>query len=99
MGWNEGPIEAYLLKRVTETGGRQRKVKWVGRDGAPDRLIWWRFPVVAFVECKGPRGRLSGEQEREIARLRGDGWPVYIVRTRDEADAFVAAMQERLDLL
>lgn len=35
----ERGIEAYLVKRVKELGGEIRKVKWVGRDGAPDRVV------------------------------------------------------------
>ena len=35
----ESDIEKYLVKRVKELGGEVRKVKWVGREGAPDRLV------------------------------------------------------------
>ena len=35
----EREIEAYLVQRVKELGGEVRKVKWIGRNGAPDRLI------------------------------------------------------------
>lgn len=35
----ESDIEKYLVKRVKELGGEVRKVKWVGRQGAPDRLV------------------------------------------------------------
>lgn len=35
----ERDIEAYLVKRVRELGGEVRKVKWVGRRGAPDRVV------------------------------------------------------------
>ena len=35
----ESEIEAYLVKRVKEMGGEVRKVKWIGRRGAPDRLV------------------------------------------------------------
>lgn len=35
----ERDIERYLVKRVKELGGEVRKVKWVGRDGAPDRFV------------------------------------------------------------
>lgn len=32
-------IEKYLRDRVKELGGEVRKVRWVGRNGAPDRLV------------------------------------------------------------
>lgn len=35
----ESQIEAHLVKRVKELGGEVRKVKWIGRRGAPDRLV------------------------------------------------------------
>jgi len=41
----EREIEAHLVKRVKELGGEVRKVKWVGRGGAPDRLVM--LPIVA----------------------------------------------------
>lgn len=35
----ERDIEDYLVKRVKAMGGEVRKVKWIGRNGAPDRLV------------------------------------------------------------
>jgi len=35
----ERDIEAHLVKRVKELGGEVRKVQWIGRRGAPDRLV------------------------------------------------------------
>jgi hypothetical protein len=35
----ERDIEAYLVKRVKAMGGEVRKVKWIGRNFAPDRLV------------------------------------------------------------
>jgi hypothetical protein len=35
----ESDIERYLVKRVKALGGEVRKVKWIGRRGAPDRLV------------------------------------------------------------
>jgi hypothetical protein len=35
----ERDIERHLVKRVKELGGEVRKVQWVGRNGAPDRLV------------------------------------------------------------
>jgi hypothetical protein len=32
-------IETHLVRRVEELGGECRKVVWVGRAGAPDRLV------------------------------------------------------------
>lgn len=35
----ERDIEKYLVTRVAAIGGEVRKVKWIGRRGAPDRLV------------------------------------------------------------
>jgi len=35
----ESLIEKHLVRRVAEAGGETRKVRWVGRNGAPDRLV------------------------------------------------------------
>lgn len=35
----ESQIENYLVRRVKELGGEVRKVKWIGRRGAPDRVV------------------------------------------------------------
>lgn len=35
----ESDIEDYLVNRVKGMGGEVRKVRWVGRRGAPDRLV------------------------------------------------------------
>lgn len=42
----ESKIETYLVERVKELGGEVRKVRFIGRRGAPDRLVmlpesWW----------------------------------------------------------
>lgn len=35
----ERDIEKRLVQRAKELGGEVRKVKWIGRSGAPDRLL------------------------------------------------------------
>ena len=35
----ESDIEKHLVKRVKELGGECRKLQWIGRNGAPDRLV------------------------------------------------------------
>ena len=39
MALKERDVEKYLVERVKALGGEVRKVKWVGRDGAPDRVV------------------------------------------------------------
>lgn len=49
----ERDVEAYLVKRVKELGGEVRKVKWIGRRGAPDRLVMLPNGRVFAVDERG----------------------------------------------
>lgn len=42
----ERDIEAHLVDRVKELGGEVRKVQWIGRRGAPDRLVMLPFRLL-----------------------------------------------------
>ena len=35
----ERDVEQYLVEQVKAKGGEVRKVKWIGRNGAPDRIV------------------------------------------------------------
>lgn len=85
----EGKVEAYLKKRVAETGGRQRKLRWLCRRGAPDRFVWWPGPHLHLVEVKRPGGRIHPLQVLEMERLRDDGFSVHVVSSEAEVDAFI----------
>jgi len=85
----EGKVEAYLKKRVAETGGRQRKLQWIGRRGAPDRFVWWPGPHLHLVEVKRPGGRIHPLQVLEMERLRDDGFSVHVVSSVADVDAFI----------
>ena len=37
----EAKIEAYLVEQVEARGALTRKLKWIGRRGAADRLVVW----------------------------------------------------------
>ena len=64
----ESYIERHLVKRVKELGGEVRKVVWVGRRDAPDRLVMlpkmpffsdapivYHYPRMFWVELKNPK--------------------------------------------
>ena len=89
----EGKVEAYLKKRVAETGGRQRKLRWLCRRGAPDRFVWWPGPVdgphLHFVEVKRPGGTTHPLQTLEMGRLQNDGFNVHVVSSEADVDAFI----------
>lgn len=60
----ESDIESHLVARVKALGGEVRKVVWVGRQGAPDRLVmlpsyirstsFMGAPETVWVELKNP---------------------------------------------
>lgn len=101
----EAKIEAYLKKRVLETGGRIRKLKWIGQRGAPDRMIWWpnadtsrsgRFlPITIFVEVKAPGKHATKQQDREHRRLRADGFEVWVINAKTSVDNLIFSLDER----
>ena len=66
----EADLEAFAIKHIRLRRGHTRKVKWIGRRGAPDRLVWckgWLWPELW--ELKSPGKPLKKHQEREHARL------------------------------
>lgn len=81
----ERDIEEYLRKRVKAMGGETRKVKWIGRDGAPDRLVMMLARTI-WVELKRP-GKLATfpadaherAQHREHERMRELGQHVVVI--------------------
>lgn len=84
--------EEYLDKRVRETKGFTRKVKWTGRRGAPDRLCAWpTLGTHGYVEVKEedqPWG-LQDHQAREHQFMRASGMPVAVLSTKEEIDIFI----------
>ncbi len=88
----ERDIEKHLVQRVKALGGEVRKVEWVGRRGAPDRLVMLRptIPRVVrgkvketvactWVELKAPGVKPERHQLREHARMRAMGQRVVVI--------------------
>ena len=90
----ERDIEAYLVKRVKELGGEVRKVKWIGRAHAPDRLVMLPECRSAFaedaetlwVELNAPGIKPRPGQLREHERMRRLGQRVEVVDSVDGVD-------------
>jgi hypothetical protein len=79
-------LQAHLKKRVTETGGQYRKVRWEYRRGCPDCFVFWPGRRFAFIEVKAGKDVVRHEQMREIARLEMSDIPVFVVRTEEEIE-------------
>lgn len=85
----ERDIEAHLVRRVKDLGGEVRKVQWIGRRGAPDRLVMlprWLGPAhinhigqTVWVELKAPGVPAEPHQLREHDRMRKMGQRVIVI--------------------
>ncbi len=85
----ERTIEAYLVKRTKAAGGEVRKVKWIGRRGAPDRLVMTPNWSV-WVELKQSGKKAEPHQEREHARMAAMGHRVLVIDSISGVDAMFA---------
>lgn len=74
----ESKIEKYLTQRVKAMGGEVRKVKWIGRRGAPDRLAMMPKGTI-WVELKATGQVPEAHQLREHKRMRAMGQRVEVV--------------------
>jgi len=100
----ESEIEAHLVKRVKNLGGEVRKVQWVGRLGAPDRLVMLPcapHPVphghfysgpgsTIWVELKAPGQKPRPSQVREHARMRAMGQRVVVIDSIEGVEELLA---------
>ena len=101
----ERDIERYLVKRVKELGGEVRKVQWIGRRGAPDRLVMLpprhvedpddpfglaAGPDTIWVELKAPGVKPDAHQQREHERMRAMGQQVVVIDSIEGVDALLA---------
>jgi hypothetical protein len=99
----ERDIEAHLVKRVKQLAGEVRKVEWVGRRGAPDRLVMlpnWdgqiimvqgmQVPNQIWVELKAPGVEPEPYQLREHARMRALGQRVEVIDSIEAVESLLS---------
>ena len=85
----ESTIEQYLVEQVKALGGEVRKVKWIGRNGAPDRIAMLPGRTV-WVELKAPGEKCRPHQIREHERMRRMGQVVEVVDSFERVDEVLA---------
>jgi hypothetical protein len=88
----EKDIEAHLVRKVRELGGRAYKFVSPAHRGVADRIVVLPGGRVWFVEVKQMGGRLSALQvefQREVERL---GCSYKIVWSKEDVDAFIATV-------
>lgn len=86
----ESDIESYLVERVRDMQGEVRKVKWLGRHGAPDRIVMVPGRTL-WVELKAPGKKAKPHQVREHERMRRMGQHVVVVDSFEGVDEVLAA--------
>lgn len=88
----ERDVSHYLNKRVRELGGEIRRVKWIGRKNAPDKIVW--LPGAnGWAEEKRPGKVAEAAQAREHKRMAKAGMFVRVVDTFEDVDRFLGALQ------
>ena len=85
----ESTIDQYLVEQVKALGGEVRKVKWIGRNGAPDRIAMLPSRTV-WVELKAPGEKCRPHQIREHGRMRRMGQVVEVVDSFERVDEVLA---------
>lgn len=83
----ESDVEKYLVRHVKSLGGDIRKLAWIGRKNAPDRVVFFRG--VWFVELKRPKATARASQIREHDRMRNHGAVVFVIDTIEKVDEFI----------
>ncbi len=95
----ESEVEKHLVKRVKELGGECRKVQWIGRKGAPDRLVMLPYmtyvndlvmPTAIWVELKAPGEKAKPHQVREHERMRAMGQRVVVIDSIEGVEELLA---------
>ncbi len=92
----ESTIEKYLVKRVKTLGGEIRKVKWIGRRGAPDRLAI--LPAVCgpvWVELKATGKSCRPHQIREHERMKLMGQSISVIDSIEGVDDLLFSLHNR----
>lgn len=82
----ESEIEQHLVDTVQFLGGEIRKVQWIGRNGAPDRLVMLPDGRLLWLELKAPGKTPSPVQLREHAKMARCGQHVHVVDSMEGVD-------------
>lgn len=74
----ESQIEKAVVDHAENLGWLIRKVKWIGRRAAPDR-VFFKAGRTIWVEFKRPGEKPRLLQEREHTRMRDAGCEVHVI--------------------
>lgn len=88
----EREIEAYLVRRVAQRGGKAYKFVSPGNAGVPDRLVVLPGGKVFFVECKAPGEKPRPLQVAQISKLERLGCRVFVIDSKERIDEVMGEM-------
>lgn len=98
----EGKVEDYFVEQCEANGALVRKLAYVGRRGAPDRMVVWLrmsaremvpaqgSAIIDFVELKARGQKADDHQAREHGRLRAPGCNVFLIDSKEAVDRYIA---------
>lgn len=83
----ERQVESYLNKKIKELGGLS--LKWISTiTGVPDRIVILKRRL-HLVELKTKTGKLSKRQQCVFQELEEQGFPVTVLRSKEDIDEFI----------
>lgn len=94
----ESQVEAYFVEQWTKLGGITRKIKYIGRRDAPDRLAvgaGWS----GFVELKAPGEKPRSSQKAEFDMLKAHGLNVEVLNSYEAVNKFISKRKRYLAFL
>lgn len=94
----EASLEAYLIRKVCDLGGKCFKFESPGTAGMPDRLIVLPGGVVAFVELKRLGEMPSDLQAKRISDLHKLGANAYWASNKAQVDSAMRELEFERDL-
>ena len=93
----ESQIEKYLVEQVKAIGGEVRKLRWIGRNGAPDRIVMLPGQPALWVELKATGQRCKPHQIREHVRMQNMGQRVEVVDSLEGVDALINTQLQKAE--
>ena len=78
-------IENPVVFRAERAGYFVRKLGWVGRRSAPDRIFARKDRGTVYIEFKRPGEAATKIQSEEHARMRAAGMEVHVCDSIDDA--------------
>ena len=87
----EGPGIRAILRKWPAL--QHRKMNGAGQRSWPDQMVLIPGGRPLFVECKSPGEEPTVLQAERIERLKGDGYDVIVVDSKED---FIAAVKQRM---